>query len=178
VLKGQRESSEGCRLCAMRMENLDVDSFETLGESLNMVVQYSPLKIFKAPKEGEFANWQCFQVCSIKKGDFVPISSRRFVVPLLSMMASVNTYSGDPVASLITKRPPLTDLSSQGAFTQIWKWIDECTKNHGSPCQNAMPRPPPHEIHRCWNLPYRTLPSLPSLRKTWKIRCLVLLLGK
>ena len=46
----------------------------------------------------------------------------------------------DPAASLNVKRPPLTDFSSRRAFAQIWKWIDECTENHGSQCRKETPR--------------------------------------
>jgi hypothetical protein len=61
-------------------------------------------------------------------------------------MALVNTYSVDPAASLITRRPPLRDFFSQRAFAQIWKWIDECTKNHGSACLSETARPLPTKL--------------------------------
>jgi hypothetical protein len=63
--------SEGCRLCAMRIENSDADSFETLGDAFHMTRHYSHAISFKAPGEDRFSNWKCLTAFSIKTGDLV-----------------------------------------------------------------------------------------------------------
>ena len=64
--------SMGCRLCAMRIENSDANTFETLGDSFHMTRHFSVVEEFKAPGEDRLANWSCFKALGIKMGDLVP----------------------------------------------------------------------------------------------------------
>jgi hypothetical protein len=68
----RQNASEGCRFCAMRIENSGTDNFETLGNSFYISMSYSHIKDVRAPGESFLSNWNCTQAYSTKTGDFVP----------------------------------------------------------------------------------------------------------